>query len=350
MCVLFGLAAVSPPAEAQVTKIVPISSSFYHWDHHWYIWLPGDPLYEAVEVMSTERGASASPLVWVFFTERSGSKLQVHYFNDAQVAAARRALFREFSFTITGAEGRPRGVNVALNDADGHPVAIEVSFSPEAQLVSRGAGLTDQSGHAVDQHLLFFFRELNAIAETRSVVRAGLDRVHPTSEDNHLVPWPAAYSSNIFVASLPYAERRATFDSDAASDPGVINFSSTAAEGASVARLPDGSQIELIVAKGDGLQAYRHRQGSHALEISFATPLHIPHYPTTVQTSAFQVAFDGFREIATGIVSVAHREKSIVLDWRLEKPDWARPTQLRTICDFAFESGERIAVRRLAGG
>ena len=40
---------------------------FHHWDHHWYIWLPGDPVFEAVEIMAAERGPNTNPLVWIFF-------------------------------------------------------------------------------------------------------------------------------------------------------------------------------------------------------------------------------------------------------------------------------------------
>ncbi len=54
--------APSRPAAAQ-TPLVPIVSGFQHWDHHWYLWLPGDPVYEAVEVMAAERGPNAIPLV-----------------------------------------------------------------------------------------------------------------------------------------------------------------------------------------------------------------------------------------------------------------------------------------------
>jgi hypothetical protein len=80
-CLVFlGLMSVPLPTIARDAKVVPILSVFNHWDHHWYIWLPGDPVYEAVEVMSRERGVGASPLVWVFFTERVAPKRQVHYF------------------------------------------------------------------------------------------------------------------------------------------------------------------------------------------------------------------------------------------------------------------------------
>src|SRR3979409_310157 len=41
--------------------MVPSISTFRHWDHQWYIWLPGDPTYEAVEVMSADRGVAFAP-------------------------------------------------------------------------------------------------------------------------------------------------------------------------------------------------------------------------------------------------------------------------------------------------
>jgi hypothetical protein len=87
------------------TPLVPIPSYLYHWDHHWYIWLPGDPVYEAVEIMAAERPKSA-PLVWVFFTERNPPKHQTHYFNDAQAAAAGGGQVSDIAFKMTGAEGR----------------------------------------------------------------------------------------------------------------------------------------------------------------------------------------------------------------------------------------------------
>ena len=106
---LFVLVSPLLSSQAQEVQMVPLVSNFYHWDHHWYIWLPGDPLYEAVEVMSKQRGGGTPPLVWVFFTERSGPKRQTHYFNDAQVAAARGAYFREIAFTMTSVQDQPRG-------------------------------------------------------------------------------------------------------------------------------------------------------------------------------------------------------------------------------------------------
>jgi hypothetical protein len=171
---LLGLIFVSHTAAAAEADMMPIISAFRHWDHHWYIWLPGDPKYEAVEVMSNDLDAAMPSLVWVFFTERAAPKRQVHYFNDARVATARGGNYREIAFAMTGAEGEPRGIMVSLNDVDGRAVAIEVEFGPEVQLTTRGAGLTDQSGHSADRHLLLFFREKNAIHQTGLLRGMGL--------------------------------------------------------------------------------------------------------------------------------------------------------------------------------
>ena len=126
LCLMFGVASASALA---ATPLVPIASFLHHWDHHWYIWLPGDPLYEAVEVMAADRGPNSAPLVWVFFTERDGPKRQIHYYNDAGAAAAAGGQARDIAFKMTGPEGGARGVSVGFDDAKGRPVVIEVHMS-----------------------------------------------------------------------------------------------------------------------------------------------------------------------------------------------------------------------------
>ena len=107
---LISLTIVLAPLTALAKPLVPILSFLQHWDHHWYVWLPGDSLYEAVAVMATERGPQG-PLVWVFFTERAPPKNQANYYNDATAVAAskargRLAHFVPLSFAMTGNEGR----------------------------------------------------------------------------------------------------------------------------------------------------------------------------------------------------------------------------------------------------
>ena len=153
------------PATAEI-PLLPIASFFHHWDHHWYIWLPGDPVFEAVEIMAAERGPNTNPLVWIFFTERDGPKRQIHYYNDARIAAAVGGQSRDMAFTMSGAEGGPRGVSAAFEDDNAHPIAIDVQMGRDARLHTKGADLTNRMGHSGDRMLLVFFREKNAFAET----------------------------------------------------------------------------------------------------------------------------------------------------------------------------------------
>jgi len=70
--------------------------------------------------------------------------------------------------------------------------------------------------------------------------------------------------------------------------------------------------------------------------------------PSQTLTSVFRVSLDDFRDIAAGIVSLSRVGSRIVLDWRLDKPDWAQSTAMRTICSFEPGNGERVTVRRAA--
>jgi len=325
LLVLIGVISASLPTMAGETKVVPILSVFHHWDHHWYIWLPGDPVYEAVEVMSRERAVGAPPLEWVFFTERVAPKRQVQFFNDVQLATFRGGHFREITFAMTGAQGQPRGITVALTDADGDAIAIDLQFAAGAQLVTTGAGLTDQSGHSADRHLLIFFREKNAIAQDRHVVRAGADRAHPQPGQNHPAPWPAAYSSNIFVAVFPFAERDFLFRAGGPPEQGVIRFSTGASQGVAVADLADGTQLELVDSADGRMQFYRHRSSNHVFEISFEPPLPSTGHGARAIASVCRMSLDGFRDLVTGTVRVSQRADVVVLDWLFEMPESSEP-------------------------
>ena len=100
---------------ATAAPLVPIVSFLNHWDHHWYVWLPGDPVYEAVEVMANERGPQ-EPLVWVFFTERAQPKHQLNYYNDQAAVAVSKARggdahLAAMRFAMSGGEGARRAAS-----------------------------------------------------------------------------------------------------------------------------------------------------------------------------------------------------------------------------------------------
>jgi hypothetical protein len=351
LAIVASIVASSLSAAAE-RPLVPIVSSLHHWNHHWYIWLPGDPVYEAVEVMMTERGPQTPPLVWVFFTEREGPKHQVHYVNDAQIARAMGIQSRDITFVITGSEGGPRGASVELVDFKGRPVAIDVQFAPDARLVTTGAGLTNQMGHSVDRLLLVFFREKNAFAQTWRVAIAGLDVAKPQPGQSHPVPFPAAYSSNIFVGGFPFGNQRISFDAaGSGEEQEVERFTQGTTPGTYLAVRPDGTSVELDAALEGGLRYYRHHDGAHVLEISFDLPLPSAGRLLTAEgDSAYRMSLDDFRDLLAGTVHAARHGDMIVLDWRYEAPDWARTHPLRTTTLLRDGSVARVELQPVHAG
>ncbi|HEU4478471.1 MAG TPA: hypothetical protein VFR80_08125 [Pyrinomonadaceae bacterium] len=56
---------------AQSKPLVPVNTNFSYWDHHWIMWIPKHPLYEAVEVLSVDGATDPNErLIRVFFTEK----------------------------------------------------------------------------------------------------------------------------------------------------------------------------------------------------------------------------------------------------------------------------------------
>src|SRR5262249_20619280 len=142
----------------------------------------------------TEPEAGARPLVWAFFTERGGSKRQVHYLNDEALARdwGDDAHYRPIEYATSGAPGGPLGLHLALRDRDDRPVSWDLGFDPGARLdAGVGAGLTDQSGHRAADFFLLFYREKQA-GTFDSRIRVGSDEF--TFEPG-TAPFPPAYSA-----------------------------------------------------------------------------------------------------------------------------------------------------------
>ena len=51
--VMVWMACMISPSGA-ASPSIPLMSAHYFWDHHWYVWLPRHPIYEAVEIMSID--------------------------------------------------------------------------------------------------------------------------------------------------------------------------------------------------------------------------------------------------------------------------------------------------------
>jgi len=48
------IVAAAVADQAQSKLLIPINTNFSYWDHHWIMWIPRHPLYEAVEVLSVD--------------------------------------------------------------------------------------------------------------------------------------------------------------------------------------------------------------------------------------------------------------------------------------------------------
>ena len=191
--------------------LVPFSTVVDSWDHHWFLWLPFHPVYEFVEVASREPDRDGRVDVWVWFTERAGSKRQIHYRNSELLAGFVGGHYRPISFQISGDHGRPRGVEVRFDDSENMPVDIEVKFDAYQTLGRQGAGLTDQSGHMRDRAFLIFYRDTNALARYGRASIGPMNYTFDREEAKGAFPFKWAYSHGISINLILYNSFTATF-------------------------------------------------------------------------------------------------------------------------------------------
>jgi len=322
------IAALLPSTEAaaKVTPmpIVPIISAISHWDNHWYIWLPQDGRFEAVEVMSVNRGRDGRPLVWVFFTERAGGKRQVHYVNDAATARQLGWHHIPIAYSVTGRDGAPRGVHVSLTDMDRQPITIRLSVENARPLTP--AGLTDQSGHSIASFLLMFFRAEQTVG-TDWMVRIG-DRLVSSPGLSYVGPFHPAYSRDVFTAVFSFGSASADFGRrpESASD---LSFRASADSRTATARMPDGTLRLLTLDPAGKLLSYADMNGDHALRVAFGRPLPGPCQSAAPMTVPFSIEIDGRSSILAG--SVDYRPgPNPSLRWRFTTPAWASVRDLLT--------------------
>ena len=336
---------------AMALPLVPIISFLNHWDHHWYLWLPGDPVYEAVEVLVGERG-SREPLLWVFLTERAPPKRQINYYNDQAAVAAskatgRNAHFASIRFAISGSDGAPRGVAVSFDDERGRPIAIDVAMDATAKLSTKGAGLTDQIGHSGSQLLLIFFRgEAAYAASWRGTVR-GVEVSKPQGPYNFPAPFPTAYSKNIFVGGFPFSSLEVSFDGDAPDRPRQAASFKPSANGGFEA---NNGQLRLVTTADGSLERYRQHDWTqrHVLDIGFDPPLpSVAQLAATEQVSRFAISLDGFPNLLTGEISARRQGSDVTLDWHFEEPAWARAKDLRATAAVKDDAVMQLKVRLL---
>lgn len=307
--------------------LIPINTTFNHWDHHWFVWLPKHPTYECIEVMSRETESGKTPAVWVFLTERAGQKRQVHYLNDKALAWP-GTIVRDITYQKQGGLGA-QSVRVTLADKDNVPIDLAVNVDPSAPMSK--AGLTNQSGHSAGGIFMLFFREEAALAASNRVSIGGGDYSFNTQEGlAEKYPFMSAYSRGIFVATLPYGQARVSIKD------GVILHNdrlalSRSAENGSIAYqsvpTPDGGFVSLEADEDGGLRSYRRVAGKHEMRIAFEPALRAPESGTNTSTR-YSISLDGFNDVVTGSMQTAENAGAWTFRWQHDQPQWAKASAL----------------------
>ena len=338
------------PANA-AAPVVPLVSTHYHWDHHWFVWLPRHPVYECVEIMSIDRGGSPYRAVWVFFTERHGGKRQVHFVDDRQIVEGfEGSHYRPIDYDRSGTLGQAQSVRVALTGLDHEPIEIAVDLA-DRPLSRAGAGLTDQSGHSADTLFLLFHRDRNALARTNEVRIGGRDYSFRDQDDpagKH--PFKAVYSAGIQIGVIPFGDWSFSRHEArlSASETG-LSFDVTASDGGvRLTAIPPGyrNRIDVDLDAGGALTGYRHHAATHRLALSLDAALPLaPDAPPNARR--FVIHMDSDEPVAHGEVVSVPMEGGRRATWRFHSPDWA--------ADYSFESiiklnagGHALQIRSLS--
>lgn len=304
--------------------LVPFSTTVDSWDHHWFLWLPHHPVYESVEVASREADPDGHAAVWVWFTERAGAKRQIHYRNDRRLAAFVGGNYRPIEYRISGDDGRPRGVQVRLDDIENAPVEIEVRCDPDQTLTRHGAGLTDQSGHMSDRAFLVFYRDSNALAREGRASIGSVNYSFGAEDGQGSFPFRWAYSHGIFIGLIRYDSFAATFGPG-----GYVSSPETA--GLYVLNRAWGGGVSLLSDQAGQLREYVDRGANgEFLRIVFDPPLLPGGADCKPQSSSFSISIKAAADLVRGSVETRCRDHVQILDWRPSQPMWASKQPFRS--------------------
>jgi len=336
------------PSRGSATPAIPLISQHHYFDHHWYVWLPRHPTFEAVEVMSIDAPYNPYKLVWVFFTEREGAKRQHHFISDRRIAEAVDDFHhREIDYRRTGEAGEGQGVHVSLTGLDGVPFEVEID-AEGLPLTKAGAGLTNQSGHSADLLVLLFHREHTAVTERNRVVIDGHDFSFRTGDDpegKHR--FMAAYSAGIQIVTFPFDRWTFTVDEERlVDDTAGLSFDveKRAAGMDLVAAMPGYQSRAAIELNSEGaLEQYRHEVGEHRIVISLDEALPLSG-PAPQSASRFSILMDPIEPVASGRVVSMPAESGRRLSWTIHTPPWAAGYPFESLIEEQ-DGGQTLTIR-----
>jgi hypothetical protein len=319
--------------------IVPFATTLGAWDHHWFLWLPHHPIYESVEVASREPDPDGRVAVWVWFTERAGPKRQIHYRNDAFLAAAIRGHHRPIGYQIAGDDGRPRGVRVHFDDVENMPVEIDVGFDPGQTLGRQGAGLTDQSGHMSDGAFMIFHRDSNALARDGRASIANRNYAFGSDEAKGAFPFRWVYSHGISIALILYNSFTARIGPNGYAP-------SPESDGLYVMPRPGGGSFSLRSNRSGQLEEYAERDAhDNFIRVIFDPPLPPGWGDNGGQSSSFSISIRAAADLVKGHVETRCDGHTCVLDWHPSQPLWATRQLFRSEISRTDDHSVSVVVR-----
>jgi hypothetical protein len=334
--------AAKPEESAMSYPLVPFSTVVEAWDHHWFLWLPHHPVYESVEVASREADPDGHVAVWVWFTERAGAKRQIHYRNDRRWADFVGGNYRLIEYRISGDDGRPRGVQVRLDDIENAPVEIEVRCDPDQTLTRHGAGLTDQSGHMSDRVFLVLYRDVNALAREGRASIGSVNYTFGAEDGKGSFPFRWAYSHGISRGLIQYTSFTATFG------PGGYAPSPETA-GLYVLNRAWGGSVSLLADQAGQLREYVDRGANGAfLRVVFDPPLPACGGDSTPQSSSFSISMRAAADLISGSVESRCGDRVQVLDWHPSQPIWVSRQPFRSEISRPDARSVSVAVKLAA--
>jgi hypothetical protein len=334
----------SATARAGDHPVLPLVSFLNYWDHHWYVWLKGHTIYEAVEIMSRDRG-TGQPLVWVFFTERAPPKRQHHFLNDQRIAESLGWTFRDIAFSTSGPIGEQQGLAVAFHDLQDRRISIDIERDADRPLSTDLGGLTSQIGHGSEQMILLFFRERAALAADARVTIDGVEVSRPRPEASFVAPFDVAYSRNILVGGFPFSEWRATFDTGAGATTAQPHFVRSGNRW--MATRSDRSTVVLEAVEDADLRAYIHRNDAHQLAVRFEPAIPPAATLATGFTAKFTVSLDQFGDLVEGTIRAEPSSNGAIFDWKFLAPSWIHGRGMRATMVSDNKADTRVLLRAL---
>lgn len=327
--------AMSLQTNAQ-EPLIPINTNFSHWDHHWIMWTPQHPVYEAIEAMTVDNPKSPeSKLIRIFFTERAGSKKQVYYFSDPAVARTWQgeAYYREIEYKTDGVLGRPLGLHLKFKDKDDAVVEWTMKFEAARELSREWQGLKAQGGHAAQTVFLLFYNGPNATTTRSELVIGGKDY---SSRIGQLKPYHAAYSFNAYTAVIAYGRSSFVMNNNELRNSSGRVFKRKELKSGALYQtnrfgFQESGQIEFQTNLQGEVLIYRHRQGEHVFRIEFAPALPTIGSAQSGQMIRYTVSIDDHEKLFEGVASIKKEENLIKLDWQHQSPAWTKEYGFQSI-------------------